>query len=335
MAKSGNETIALVLTLLVTGGVAAGGYFYFQKNASQQSAQPVNNPTTPTNPSNSPAPSAVSLNSPPAVNNSSFSVDSSLPNPQILSIDGSTTMVALIRELRNQFSQANPNIPTEFGLPNGKPNGSSKGIANLIERKVVMVATARPLNSSEAGADIQLVTIAKDAVAVVVGDRNPYKGGLTLNQVRDIYQGKITNWAQVGGASAPIKVINRAQTSGTRELFQNVVLLGQPFAPDGKNFSTRPQDDTTPILQALGTNGIGYATVSQVENQVGIVRILSIDGISPQDKPAIKNGSYPISRNLYLGVHKQTSPAVKQFVDLALSPQGQRIAERLGFVPLN
>lgn len=328
MAKSGNETIALVLTLLVTGGVAGGGYYFFQKakvdNTSQQLGQ-TNNPISNQSPN--------TINNNPSVD-TSFNVDTSLPNPSKLAIDGSTTMVALIKELRNEFAQANPNIPTEYGVPNGKPSGSSQGITNLINNKVLIAASSRPLNSNEAGANVQLVAIAKDAVAVVIGDKNPYKGGLTLNQVRDIYQGKITNWSQVGGINAPIKVINRATTSGTRELFQNVVLLGQSFAPDGKNFMTRPQDDTTPILQALGSNGIGYATVSQVENQVGIVRILPVDGISPTDKPAIRNGSYPISRSIYLGINKQTSPAVKQFVDLAISPQGQRIVERLGFVPL-
>jgi phosphate transport system substrate-binding protein len=325
MAKSGNETTALVLTLLVTAGLAGGGYYFFQKGTKVDNALQSSNST------NSPSP-ITNTNNPSG--NSSFSVDTSLPNPTKLAIDGSTTMVALIKELRNEFAQVNPNIPTEFGVPNGKPNGSSQGIANLINNQVLIAASSRPLNSNEAGANIQLVAIAKDAVAVVVGDKNPYKGGLTLNQVRDIYQGKITNWSQVGGINAPIKVINRATKSGTRELFQNVVMLGQPFAPDGANFSTRPQDDTTPILQALGSNGIGYATVSQVENQVGIVRILPIDGISPTDKPAIRNGSYPISRSIYLGIHKQTSPAVKQFVDLALSSQGQRIVERIGFVPL-
>ena len=88
------------------------------------------------------------------------------------------------------------------------------------------------------GAKIQLIPIAKDALAIVVGINNPYIGGLTLDQLKDIYQGKITNWSEVGGADLPIKVINRSPKSGSYNLFQDVVLLGESFAPDSANFIT-------------------------------------------------------------------------------------------------
>jgi phosphate transport system substrate-binding protein len=323
MAK-GKETTALLLTLLVTAGVAGGGYWYFQKN--------VNNAPTP-NPQagNSPNPTATSpqLNTPQA----GLNLDASLPDPNVLAIDGSTTMVALVKELRNAYAQINPNIPTTFGVPNGKPGGTDKGLQNLINNSTVIAASSRPLKPEEAQAGIQLVPIAKDAVAVVVGSNNPFKGNLTLGQLRNIYAGKITNWSQLGGANSPIKVINRATTSGTRSLFQDVVMLGEPFAPDSANFITWPQDETTAILRSIGNNGISYATVSQVSQQE-IVRSVQIDGKSPLDPNVVKSGEYPISRSLFLAVRKQTSPAVKQFVELASSPQGQQIIQRLGFIPI-
>jgi phosphate transport system substrate-binding protein len=318
MAK-GKETTALLLTLLVTAGVAGGGYWYFQKNANNA---PVPNPQS----VNSPNPTATSPQS-------GLNLDASLPDPNVLSIDGSTTMVALIKELRNAYAQVNPNIPTTFGVPDGKPGGTDKGIQNLINNSTVIAASSRPLKPNEAQAGLQLVPIAKDAVAVVVGSNNPFKGNLTLAQLRDIYAGKITNWSQVGGANSPIKVINRATTSGTRSLFQDVVMLGEPFAPDSANFITWPQDETTAILRTIGNNGISYATVSQVSQQE-IVRSVPIDGKSPLDPNVVKSGEYPISRSLFLAVRKQTSPAVKQFVELALAPQGQQVVQRLGFVPI-
>jgi phosphate transport system substrate-binding protein len=177
------------------------------------------------------------------------------------------------------------------------------------------------------------VAIARDAVAVIVGVNNPFQGGLTQDQLRQIYQGKITNWSQVGGSNVPIKVINRAVGSGTRDFFQSTVLLEQPFAPDSANFFTFPQDETTGIIRMLNTDGISYATVSQTENQQ-LVRVVPIDGISPKDKTTIQDGKYPLSRSVYLAIRKQNSPAVKQFIDLALSPQGQQIAEQSGFIPL-
>jgi phosphate transport system substrate-binding protein len=323
MAK-GKETTALMLTLLVTAGVAGGGYWYFQKNA--------NNAPTP-NPQSVSSPDPTATSPQPNTPQTGVNLDASLPDPSVLSIDGSTTMVALVKELRNAYAQVNPNIPTTFGVPDGKPGGTDKGIQNLINNSTVIAASSRPLKPNESQAGIQLVPIAKDAVAVVVGSNNPFKGNLTLGQLRDIYAGKITNWSQLGGANSPIKVINRATGSGTRSLFQDVVMLGQPFAPDSANFITWPQDETTAILRTIGNNGISYATVSQVSQQE-IVRSVPIDSKSPLDPNVVKSGEYPISRSLFLAVRKRTSPAVKQFVELALAPQGQQVVQRLGFVPI-
>ncbi|MEE3716744.1 phosphate ABC transporter substrate-binding protein [Tumidithrix elongata RA019] len=325
--SQGKETAVLILSLLVTGGLAAGGYWYFQKE-SKNSVQTTSTETA--SPTSSPTSSATQAPPSPV---SVASLDTSQPNPAILGIDGSTAMVSLVKELRTAYAQVNPNIPSTFGVPDGSPGGSSKGIQNLMNGSVAIAATSRPLKVNEAQAGVQLFPIAKDAVAIVVGANNSFKGSLTFDQVRDIYTGKITNWSQVGGANIPIKAINRASASGTRDLFQDVVLKGQPFAPDSANFITWPQDETTAILRAIGDNGISYATVSQVEKQE-IVRIVSIDGAAPTDVAAIKAGKYPITRNLFLAVKKQTSPAVKQFIDLALSPQGQQIVQKLGFIPL-
>ncbi len=319
--SQGKETTVLALSLLVTAGLAGGGYWFF-------SQQGKSTPSTATD--GSLQPTAGNLTSTTTTN---LNIDTSLPNPSVLEMDGSTTMVAMVKELRTGYSQVNPNIPTTFGLPDGKPNGSSQGLKNLIDGTVAIAASSRPLKTEEAKSGIQLVPIAKDAIALVVGINNPFKGNLTKEQARDIYQGKITNWSQVGGTNQPIRVINRATTSGTREAFQDIVLLGQNFAADSPNFITWKQDETTAILQDLGNNSISYATVSQVEKQE-IVRIMAIDGVSPTDIESVKAGKYPLSRSLFLGVKKTTSPVAKQFIEFALSPQGQQIVQRLGFIPI-
>ncbi|MHC5823548.1 MAG: substrate-binding domain-containing protein [Nostoc sp.] len=322
--------------------VAAGGYFAFKiiGNSPQVSTNTGSNPPV-SEPSKSPAitneqptPVQETQSTPTTtIESTAAAIDISLPNPSVLTMDGSTTMVTLMQKLRNAYAQINPNIPTIYGQPDGFPKGSSKGLEALMNNSVIIAATSRPLKPQEAQAGIQVVAIARDAVAIIVGVNNPFKGGLTQEQLRQIYQGKITNWSQVGGANAPIKVINRAASSGTKDFFQNVVLLGQPFAVDSANFITFPNDETTGIVRLLGNDGIGYATVSQVENQQ-LVRVVPLNGISPLDKTAIQDGKYPISRNVYLAVRKQNSPAIKQFVDLALSPQGQQIAQQSDFIPL-
>ena len=325
--SQGKETTVLLLSLLVTAGIAGGGYWFFKSQGNPATVGLTPSSTASASPNLSPQ----STSNPPT--SSSLNLDTSLPNPNVLEMDGSTTMVAIVKELRNAYSQSNPTIPTTYGVPDGKPGGSSQGLKNLINGTVTIAASSRPLKADEAQAGLQLVPIAKDAIGIVIGINNPFKGNLTKDQVRDIYQGKITNWAQVGGSNSPIKVINRAVTSGTREAFKDIVLLGQDFAPDSANFITWKQDETTAILRDLGDNGISYATVSQLEKQE-MVRIIAIDGVNATDIVAVKAGKYPISRSLFLAVKKSTSPVAKQFIEFALSPQGQQIVQKLGFIPV-
>jgi phosphate transport system substrate-binding protein len=260
-------------------------------------------------------------------------IDASLPNPKVLTIDGSTTMVGLMQRLRNVYGELNPNIPTTYGQPDGRPNGSNKGLEALLNRSVVLAAISRPLNPKEVEAGLQVVAIAHDSLAVVVGSNNSFKGGLTLEQLRQIYQGKITNWSELGGANLPIHVINRANSSGTRDMFRRMVLLGQEFAPNSSDFITWLRDETTDVIRTLGKDGIYYSTISQLERQE-VVRIMPIDGFYPNEPDAVRSGKYPISRNLYLAFPNPTSPAVKAFIDLTLSPQGQQTILQAGFMSM-
>lgn len=334
MTSGKNDLPALLLTLLITLGLIGGGLWFFGRklfSGANQSAQP-----QPTLQGQSPAASQQPSdpNASTQINpNTSVNLDTSQPNPSVLAIDGSVSLVALVKQLQVAYLQANPNLPSTYGIPDGKPNGTNAGIQNLIDGQVSLAVSSRPLKPEELQSGLQAVPIARDALAIAVGVDNPYKGGLTLDQLKQIFQGRITNWSEVGGPDLPIRVINRSPDSGTYTFFQDVVLFGEPFAPDGPNVTTAQQDETTPLLRALGQNGITYSTVTQIVNQQ-TVRIVPIDGISPTDQNAVKTGAYPISRVTYLVVPQQTSPAVKQFIELALSPQGQQTVQRLGFTPL-
>jgi len=323
MAQRKNDTATLLIAFLVTSGLVAGGLWLVVKNFFPQLSGSVFSSTQPD--SNQPSPMPTDA---PA-----FRLETTQPNPAVLAIDGSVTLVALVKQFQYAYTQVNPSLRTSYGLPDGKPNGTNAGIRNLIDGKVNLAVSSRPLKSEEYEAGLQSVAIAKDAVAIAVGRDNPYKGGLTSQQLKQIFQGQITNWSEVGGPNLPIKVINRSPNSGSYTLFQEVALLGQSFAPDGANFITVKQDETTPLLRMLGRNGITYSTIQQLEKQLS-VRVLPIDGVQPTDQAAIRNGTYPISRVVYLAVPTQTSPAVKQFIDMVLTPQGQQIVKRVGFVPL-
>ncbi|MEN9204463.1 MAG: PstS family phosphate ABC transporter substrate-binding protein [Thermostichales cyanobacterium BF4_bins_65] len=338
MASGGPPPIVYILLLAGLGG---GGYYAYRQGwipglGSQAQAPVVDSLQQP------PAPIAVApapgINNPgaPAAPPTALipaDIEFTAPNPAVLQLDGSVTMVKFVQGVRALYNQQFPNLPATYGIPDGKPRGSNRGLQGLLDGSVHIAATSRPLNTQEIQAGIRAIPVARDALAVVVGINNPFKGGLTMAELAGIFQGRITNWSQVGGPNVPIKVINRSRDSGTHDLFKSLVLLGQDFAPDSSNFTTFPQDVTTPILRALGTDGISYTTVAQAANQQTI-RIVPIDGISPTDVAAVRAGRYPISRQVFLAVPRRTSPAAKAFIDLALSPQGQEIAGRSDFLPL-
>nr|WP_293092649.1 substrate-binding domain-containing protein [Okeania sp. SIO2F4] len=85
-------------------------------------------------------------------------LDASLPNPNVLAIDGSVTMVKLIKLLENAYEQKYPNIPVTYGVPEGMPNGSNQGIKNLLTNQVQIAAISRPLQPEEAPANIKLIS---------------------------------------------------------------------------------------------------------------------------------------------------------------------------------
>ncbi len=331
--SSGPPPIVYILLLAILGG---GGWYAYRSGLldsflnrgsvpSVPSQIPAAQPQAQTTPS---LPQAQAPN-PPA---GPVNLDTSLPNPAVLQMDGSVTMIRIVLALKAGYSQRNPGIPLTYGIPDGKPNGSNAGLKALMEGRIQMAASSRPLNASEVQAGLQAIPVAKDALAVAVGVNNPYKGGLTLQQLADIFQGRITNWSQVGGPDRPIRVLNRAPQSGTYTVFQELVLLGLPFAPDGPNFTTASEDVTTPLLRALGEDGITYSTVDQVENQQ-TVRIVPIDGQMPT-REAIQSGRYPLARNVFLVAPQRTSPAVADFINYATSDQGQQIIGRTEFIPL-
>ena len=140
--------------------------------------------------------------------------------------------------------------------------------------------------------------------------------GLTSAQVQDIFNGNAQDWSKVGGPAGPIKVINRPEVSGTHQTFKEQVLGGGEFGTT-PNITTLDRDATTPLLQALGKNGIGYATFAQVVNQK-TVRVVPVNGATTDA------GNYPYKRQLDYAYKKPPSQAVKDFLGYATSSEGQK-----------
>ena len=283
--KSGPPPIVFILLFL---GLIGGGYWWFF----------MRNP-------------APIVNNSPTVTPGAFPLPGTVASGTTVKIDGSTSMVTINQSLKNGFEKQFPGTKVE-----AVANGTDKGIQALLAGKVEIAAASRPLTAQEQSQGLKAVTVTQDAIALMVGTANPFKQGLTSSQIADIFQGKINNWSAVGGSAATIRVINRPAISGTHQGFKELVLKGANFGTT-PNIRTLPRDATTPLIQALGTDGIGYATFAQVANQTQ-ARVLSVDGLTPDAS------NYPYQRSLYYVYKDPASAGVQALLGYATSPQGQQ-----------
>jgi len=294
--RSGPPPIVFILVLLLLGG--AGYWFFVMRNQS--------------------TPTVANLESPDTSSTQGAATTSTFPSPTtvaagtVIRVDGSTSMVTINQNLKNAFERQFPNTSVATSA-----QGSSQGIQSLLAGNVDVAASSRPLTPQERDRGLEAIPVALDKIAIVVGINNPFNQSLTLEQVKGIFQGQITNWSQLGGPNSLIRVINRPPVSGTHQTFKEMVLNGENFG-NSSNITTMDRDATTPLLRALGNDGIGYATYAQVENQQ-TVRSLPID----KDLP--RSATYPLSRQLYYVYKNPPSQAAKDFLGYATSPQGQQV----------
>lgn len=306
--SSGPPPIVFILLFLFLVG---GGWFFFMNKPVSLDAN--NTPTpTPTGGGNaSPLPSAPIGGGASPVAASSFVPPASVPAGTTVKIDGSTSMVTINLNLKKGFQSKFAGTTVET-----KANGSANGIKDLVAGTADIAAVSQSLKPEDLAKGLASVPVALDTIALVVGANNPFTGGLTSAQVQDIFKGTVQDWSKVGGPAGLIKAINRPEVSGTHQTFKEQVLSGANFGT-GANFTTLDRDATTPLLQALGNNGIGYATFAQVVNQK-TVRVVPVNGATPEAS------NYPYKRQLYYAYKNPPSQAVKDFLGYATSPEGQK-----------
>jgi phosphate transport system substrate-binding protein len=302
MAKSsGPPPIVFILLFLLLAG---GGYWwFFMRKDSQQATLPSSSTNAPGTLPGAPVPVGSAV--------APFPAPTSVPAGTNVRIDGSTSMVTINLNLKSGFQRQFPGTSVTANT-----NGTDKGIQALLVGSVDIAAISRPLTPQEQSQGLVAVPVAQDAIAVAVGANNPWKGGLTREQVKDIFEGKIADWSAVGGSAGQIRVINRPSVSGTHQTFKELVLGGDNFGTT-PNITTLPNDETTGLLREIKTDGIGYATYTQVARQQ-TVRVVPVNGNTP-DSP-----TYPFKRALYYVYKNPASPAVQAFLGYSTSPQGQQ-----------
>ncbi|OFV66029.1 MAG: Phosphate binding protein [Candidatus Syntrophoarchaeum butanivorans] len=242
-----------------------------------------------------------------------------------LQIAGSTTVLPIAEECARVFMEKHPG--SRIDVAGG---GSSHGIKAVAEGTVDIGTASRELKESERSRYPDLIPhpIAKDGVAIVVHPSNPVNS-ITMEELRRIYTGEITNWKDLGGVDARIMVVSREEGSGTRDCFEHAVM---------KPINEEITD--TAIIQ--DSNGKVRATVAGNENAIGFlslgyvnqdVKALKLDGVEPTVENVV-NGKYPISRTLWMITKGDPDPGEEEFLDFILSEEGQEIVEELHFIPV-
>lgn len=251
---------------------------------------------------------------------------------------GSDTLVNLALAWAERYMELHPDV--RLSVTGG---GSGTGIAALINGTVDIANASRAMKQEEIEAaeangisPVEFV-VARDAIAVVVHPSNPVDR-LTLQQISNIYTGKITNWREVGGEDRPIVLLSRESNSGTYVYFlENVIRMGNEesdllFSPDAllmpssEGISTEVEQNPN----AIGYDGLGYVTPDQK------VIAVAPDADGPYVLPSVEtvnDGSYPISRPLYMYTAGEPTGQVKAYLKWVRG-EGQEIVPELGFVPL-
>jgi phosphate transport system substrate-binding protein len=244
-----------------------------------------------------------------------------------LVITGSTTVLPIAQKCAEVFMQKNPGVNISV-----RGGGSGTGIASLLDGNTDIADASRAIKDKEIrkalekGIEPKPTVVAKDGIAVVVNPSNSVNG-LSISQIKAIYTGKITNWSAVGGPNKQIVVISRDSSSGTFETFNNLVLNKERVKPDAllqaSNKAVATVVTTTP--GAIGYVGLGYLS-SEIKD-------IKVNG-EKVTKQGVVDGSYPISRPLFMYTNGKPSGTAKKFLDFITGDQGQRIAEEVGYVGL-
>ncbi len=244
-------------------------------------------------------------------------------------IDGSTTVGPIAKAFAEYYMSKHPDVNITVS-----ESGSGNGAKSLINQVCDVADMSRFMKLKEFEAAVTkgimpvAHVVAMDGIAIIVHPSNPV-AGLTVEQVRDIYMGKITTWKQLGGPDVEIVMISRDTNSGTYETFEGLVMNKEKISERaeyvGSNGAIRQRVQSTKA--AIGYVGLGFVDRS--------IKALEINNVMP-DAGTIATGVYPIARPLYMFTngYPELGSNLFSFITLYLTPKGQEIIEEIGFIPV-
>lgn len=242
-----------------------------------------------------------------------------------LVLTGSSTIAPLASEIAKRFELSHPGVRIDV-----QTGGSSRGVADARSGLADIGMASRELKAEEG--DLVGTAIARDGIGVIVHRDNPISM-LSDQQIVQIYTGAVSNWKDVGGADAPITVINKAEGRSTLELF----LAYYKLKPEQVKASVIIGDNEQGIKTLAGNpDGIAYVSIGSAEYNAGAgipIKLLATNGV-PASTGTVRDGSFPLSRPLTLVTKTQPEGLAKEFIEYARSPAVHDLVKQLYFVPL-
>ena len=259
------------------------------------------------------------------------------PSKNIISISGSDTMAQLSQHLVVAYMKQNKEVRISV-----RGGGSGTGIAAIINGSTEIATASRKMKKKEMAmaaannAQINEHVIALDGIAVLVHKNNPVKE-LNIEQLSQIFAGKITNWQQLGGKDQPIFVLSRENNSGTHVYFKEEVLrkgdkkLKLEFGPRVSYAISSQQ-----IIDQVKTkeNAIAYVGMGWLSDEVKGIKINDGQNSYAPSVANVQAGNYPIARSLQMYTRKNSDGRDLKFINFVMSEPGQAVVKRLGFVPI-
>ncbi|MEI4770134.1 substrate-binding domain-containing protein [Psychrobacillus sp. FJAT-51614] len=211
---------------------------------------------------------------------------------------------------------------------------------NLIYGKVDMIFVAAPskaqlTKAKQQGKELKLTPIGREAFVFFVNQKNKVNG-LTMEQIKDIYSGKVTNWKEVGGDNDSIRAFQRPADSGSQTALENLMGDTPIMEAPTEDIATGMGGIINEVSQYKNfKNAIGYTFHFYSTEMVGNekIKLLEIDGVEPT-KETIRSGAYPIASEFYIVTAGSENPNVEKLIEWILSEQGQELVEKAGYVPI-
>jgi phosphate transport system substrate-binding protein len=236
-----------------------------------------------------------------------------------ITIAGSTSVMPFTEKLAEYFMLDNPNYVIDV-----QGGGSTAGVQACLNRTVDIGMSSRHLKDNEKS--LTDITICNDGIAIVVHPKNPLND-LTIDQIRNIFNGRIKNWKELGWIDRKIDAVSREEGSGTRSSFEELIMKKVEI-DDG----IMVQDSNGSVKEVVATDpyALGYISMGLVDERV---KGLSVDGVTPTPEN-LKSGRYKIVRPFLFLINGEAGEKVQTFIDFVLSNEGQTILKKEGLIDI-